>query len=168
MKQLIILFLLIIALSGQILGQGIHIERSVFGSSGTMLSANDPNSDRVLGFTIGESLILHQEDNTRLQAQGFWAGRPLSLATSIAELHTNGLAIKSYPNPTHNWVNIEGDLKLVDRVKVYDARGRLVLDKEISLSPSSLDLSSLSIGIYQLLTFGANGEPSSSTKIMKQ
>lgn len=64
--------------------------------------------------------------------------------------------IKLYPNPTNNYLYLEGDKKELSRIKLYDLLGRdLTLSVAISIvdiDKLRLDLSHLKHGVYILET----------------
>ncbi len=65
---------------------------------------------------------------------------------------------KAYPNPTSNIVNIEG-LKAGDEVAVYDVLGHRLMYQKIQHGDiNTVDLSSLSQGIYWLRFINAKGQ----------
>lgn len=91
-------------------------------------------------------------------------GGPLS----IEETAFN--ALKVYPNPATDVVNLEGDGDVLAgaEVDVYDMNGKLVMSEKLnnSMGQSKLDISRLNTGIY-VLTISKNGS-SKSVKIAKK
>ncbi len=57
--------------------------------------------------------------------------------------------INIYPNPAHDRLNIESD-ETIEKVRIYNLLGEMILDKEISLPSCILDVSSMKSGIYYL------------------
>ena len=54
-----------------------------------------------------------------------------------------------YPNPAHNVIHIDNNQILIDNVTMFDAQGRVVLQKENTNDYSvTLNTSSLTKGIY--------------------
>ena len=62
---------------------------------------------------------------------------------------------KIYPNPAQNVVNVEVDG--LNEIEVYDINGRFLLKKQMSENKNSIDISSLSKGIYVLKVSTENG-----------
>lgn len=67
-------------------------------------------------------------------------------STSIDDFNSN---LSIFPNPTNNILNILSD-KYIDRVKIYDMSGTLVLNIECYSKNENIDLSILSKGFYSL------------------
>ena len=69
----------------------------------------------------------------------------------------NPLAVKVYPNPTQNMVTITAKEK-IESVKIIDISGKTVfeLNNATNQDKVDLDVSSLSSGIYTVLTYTAN------------
>ncbi|MHA7055868.1 glycoside hydrolase family 9 protein [Aquimarina sp. M1] len=89
-----------------------------------------------------------------------------AVTLSIDELNQNVNAIKVYPNPTSNILNIKlPTVSSASTIEIYSLQGKRILTKEISTS-SSVDISNLTIGFY-LLKITTNGQ-SKITKIAKQ
>lgn len=76
-------------------------------------------------------------------------------ALSVPENNLNQ-AIKIYPNPTDNVVNIKAD-STIRSIQVYDVQGRILISKILSEENASVDLSSYSSGIYYLKINSDNG-----------
>lgn len=91
-------------------------------------------------------------------------GGPLS----IEETAFN--ALKVYPNPATDIINLEGDSDVLAgaEVDVYDMNGKLVISEKLnnSMGQSKLDISRLNSGLY-VLTISKNGS-SKSVKIAKK
>ena len=67
-------------------------------------------------------------------------------STSIDDFNSN---LSIFPNPTNNILNISSD-KYIDRVKIYDMSGTLVLNLECYSKDENIDLSILSKGFYSI------------------
>lgn len=65
------------------------------------------------------------------------------------------LNTKIYPNPAQNIVNVEVDG--LTEIEVYDINGRFLIKKQMSENKNSMDISSLSKGIYILKVSTGNG-----------
>jgi trimeric autotransporter adhesin len=77
--------------------------------------------------------------------------------------------VKIYPNPTSNIVNIEieGSLNKSIQVSVKDISGRVVLQQTLSADNSTINMSSMSDGLYILEAQFADGQKQS-FKLVKQ
>lgn len=85
-------------------------------------------------------------------------------ALSVPENNLNQ-AIKIYPNPTSDVVNIKAD-STIRSIQVYDVQGRILISKILSEENASVDLSSYSSGIYYLKINSDNG--SKTEKLIKK
>lgn len=92
---------------------------------------------------------------------------PVSSTTGVDELNENN-DITIYPNPANNVINIEGsDLSQIS-ILITDIMGRVVDQSNITqISNTSLDISNIPAGIYQLTVLKVNGEISNA-KFIKQ
>ena len=82
---------------------------------------------------------------------------PVSSATGVDELNKNN-DITIYPNPANNVINIEGsDLSQVS-ILITDIMGRVVDQSNVTqISNTSLDISNIPAGTYQLTMLKGNG-----------
>lgn len=71
---------------------------------------------------------------------------------------------KIYPNPVQNIVNVEVDG--LSEIEVFDVNGRFLIKKQASENKNSIDISSLSKGIYILKVSSATGN--GNFKIIKE
>lgn len=63
-----------------------------------------------------------------------------------------------YPNPVNNVLHIQvGSNSKIDRYKMYDLKGRILLDEKVSDSHVQLDLHLLLEGVYLLDLYGSAG-----------
>lgn len=58
--------------------------------------------------------------------------------------------IRLYPNPTKNWLTIDGSNLQHTQINIYDLNGRLVLKKQLTDSTTVLNVENLSAGTYIL------------------
>ena len=72
--------------------------------------------------------------------------------------------MKLYPNPSKDWVKIDGISEVSD-VQIFDITGKLVLLQEYQVD-DRIDISNLTVGMYILNI--RNSEGVSSKKIIKQ
>lgn len=66
----------------------------------------------------------------------------------VAENTKNNFVL--YPNPATNVLNVKGDFDANESVVVYNMLGQAVLKKAISTNDESIDISSLSEGVYNV------------------
>ncbi len=88
----------------------------------------------------------------------------VSTTLSVSDFDKNSLKVKIYPNPAQNVVNVEADG--TNEIELYDTNGRSVIKKQISENKNSIDISSLSKGIYMLKV--STGNSIGNFKIIKQ
>jgi hypothetical protein len=86
----------------------------------------------------------------------------VDFSTGVVETVLPNISI--YPNPSKDWVKIDGLTELSD-VQIFDITGKLVLSQEYQLD-DRIDISSLTTGMYILNI--RNSEGVSSKKIIKQ
>lgn len=65
--------------------------------------------------------------------------------SNLSKKDENLTSYKVYPNPTSNFINIEGDF---ESIKIYDLSGKLIMTK--NTSDKTIDVSSLAKGEYVL------------------
>lgn len=76
-------------------------------------------------------------------------------------------SIVVYPNPTKDILNILSLKEPLERIEVYDLRGRLMeLDVEDEVTTTSIDLTKLNTGVYFVEVFTASG--TISKKVIKE
>jgi hypothetical protein len=67
--------------------------------------------------------------------------------SSVVALHPdNHIYVKVYPNPAHNFVNIEGNS--LKQVQLFDRTGKILATKTIANSITQLNIQSLASGVY--------------------
>jgi len=88
----------------------------------------------------------------------------ISGATAGTESYAKA-STKIYPNPTTNILNIASE-SVIDNVAIYNVLGQQVINRNVNSSESTLDVSSLTDGIYIINTV-INGEVTSS-RFVKQ
>ena len=88
----------------------------------------------------------------------------VSLCTGITQL-VNESSVSVFPNPFTDVITIKNTFKN-STIVIVDVLGKVVFEKQIVSSETSIDLSELKTGFYQLMV---NGESNSYTqKIIKQ
>jgi len=101
--------------------------------------------------TIGNQVLAAGNLTVRVAAVASvnFAGLPLqnvsaynSVATALKNTETSDFAI--YPNPATNYISVSGAVN--SRVAIYDLKGRLLLNEQ--LSGKSIDIRNLAKGIY--------------------
>ena len=84
--------------------------------------------------------------------------------------YANGEYIKIYPNPVQSVLKVDFDLgqqRKVD-IKLYDMMGRLVIDRPGLRKGSTLTMTGLSKGIYNVKVWGIDGKLLMTEKIIKE
>ena len=84
--------------------------------------------------------------------------------------YDNGQYIKIYPNPVQSVLKVDFDLgqqRQVD-IKLYEMTGRLVIDRPGLRKGSTLTMTGLSKGIYNVKVWGIDGKLLMTEKIIKE
>jgi len=82
---------------------------------------------------------------------------------SVSELSSNpGQTLKVYPNPAGEYVLISNIPGQAGKIRIYNVEGRLVIERTITGAEMSVDVSTLSKGLYFISTEGL------SSKFIKQ
>ena len=63
-----------------------------------------------------------------------------------------------FPNPASDFIQIRSESVGISKVRVRQLNGQVVLDKELDLSSSQLDVSALENGLYMLHIVGLEGK----------
>ncbi len=114
-----------------------------FGASGIFYSSTDAQAARDILITKKSWII---------SGDSFSAACKASLSNENFTIENT----KIYPNPAQNIVNIDVDGINKLEVEVFDINGRFLIKKQIS-EKNSIDISSLSKGMYILRVSSANG-----------
>jgi glucose/arabinose dehydrogenase len=79
------------------------------------------------------------------------------ISTDVAALEMNGVVIA--PQPANDVLELRGDLRGVQRAQLFDAVGKLVLDRSIVVDGGNavLSVTELPVGTYVLTLLGADG-----------
>lgn len=145
-------------MTGMLTGSGmncVNYDSTIIGWSN---NTNTPNN-----ITFGASGRVYsstaaQTGRNTLVTQKNWIISGDSFNANCAALGNKNFIItntKIYPNPTQNIVNIEVDG--LNEVEVYDINGRFLIKKQMPENKNSVDISSLSKGIYILKVSTENG-----------
>ena len=73
--------------------------------------------------------------------------------SSVSSLDLNK-NVSIYPNPVHNYINIESAPKAISDYKLFDLKGRVLASGSFSNGSYKLDASSLASGVYILKVNG--------------
>lgn len=133
----------------------------VFASAGKNLSGANGGMD----FTIGEVATSSLTAGSNALTQGF--NQPNILIVAIEEF-VDIYTINLYPNPTEQFVNVTTNCEDELQVHVYNGLGQLVLDSEVFTQKLTLDIHSISNGVYQLHITRRNGEPVKTYSLFKR
>ncbi|UKN01760.1 T9SS type A sorting domain-containing protein [Paracrocinitomix mangrovi] len=136
MKQIIILC------SFVIFGFSANAQQmNVIASSGTY----SPGATHTVAWTIGELVIVTATSSGNDITQGFHQD---SLWVVGVEEYMPEVDITVYPNPARDIVNISSSEQT--KLYIYDAQGKIVATEEINTITTSIDVSHLSRGTYNL------------------
>jgi hypothetical protein len=93
-----------------------------------------------------------------------WTTWEYDTTTDIEELSDNAFSI--YPNPSRGLVNIDFENRATTRVKIYDANGKLIIERAMANSHNQLDISDQPKGVY-FITINQNGNEISKKLILE-
>lgn len=123
------------------------------------------NSACSIDYTIGEVIIAFGSDSTTHLTQGFH--QPVFEITSIETIDIS-FDVTIYPNPAVDQVNIVfKEISKVDRFQLYDATGKLLLNKKVSDYQMSIPFYGYSTGIYFLTFLSVSNSLLKTYKIQK-
>lgn len=152
----------------QVLEQGSTIEDIIINGSNLVWYASE--EDAINGNNPLESYMPLADGVTyyavNMSASGC-ASLPLAVTIELF-LGLNDLdlsKLKVYPNPTYDVINISYK-DLINRIEIYSMSGQLVLTSTINLNEATVDLSTLSEGVYMLKMYV--GTSSQFVKIVKK
>nr|WP_298988800.1 T9SS type A sorting domain-containing protein [uncultured Polaribacter sp.] len=129
-------------------------------------SGGNITSNGSLSYTIGQ-IVVHSNTNS---AASFHLGvqQPFELiALNIEEVNL-GLSFKTYPNPTTGLFNLElkQGVDFPYQLKIFDIRGRQILDQTITKELTNVNIQPYSKGVY-LLQLIKSGKQIISFKLLK-
>lgn len=139
------------------------VSREVASSSGETYT----NSSGSLSWTIGEPNSQTFSSSSNFITQGF---HQTKLEITSVEENTERIKMKVYPNPTHEYLNLEFSGKHPDySVNLYDFRGKLIKDVSVdnAVSNKIIDISAEAAGTYLLKVSAKNGKTMNTYKIQK-
>lgn len=148
MKTLLNLLGLFVSISA--FGQ-LSIQNQVLATSGESFT----NGSMVLDFTFGETFTsILPMGTSYIVTQGFQQPfrKKIAIIQPISSLEELGdFGIEVYPNPFRGELTIEVSENSQLQVTIYDNSGRLVHSSQLADIITNIDLSSLSVGNYQLI-----------------
>lgn len=100
-------------------------------------------------YNIGEPVVGTVVSGSNTLTQGFeqpWADIEVGISTASPEA-----AINVYPNPTRQDLNIQLPNSAHHNYSLFDAAGKLVLQGNLNSSLTTLDVSTLKSGNYNLI-----------------
>lgn len=115
----------------------------------------------VIDFTFGETFTSTFTSSTNVITQGFEQPikKKLIIVEPIATIDEMGkYDFSAYPNPFNNEITIE--LSNLDDlyITIYDNSGRMVYNQALISIATTLDLSNLAVGNYQIKLFTKQNE----------
>lgn len=110
---------------------------------------------------------LYGEDAPELSSLiAAWHAVGIPHTTHVDELPQLEQAISIYPNPTHDWVNIQNQSNEIMNIKIIDISGKTVMSAQVKPGHQKIQLSHLPAGQY-LFQFN-NQNQDYSFKVIKQ
>ena len=121
-----------------------------------------------VSWTLGEPVIETVLDGNNILTQGFHQTN-LSV-TSVDELKFPGLTLKVYPNPTDYilYIQSEGRTDIKLQFALFDANGKILLDKKIVENPTKVSMTRYAAGNYLLKITTTDGKQVQRFKITKR
>lgn len=114
-------------------------------------------------FTLGQKAVMRNAIN----------GPRASLLTSMGatplgqESFTIKNAVKIFPNPSSNIVNVDSPLAIIGEIEIYNSLGQLALSKKVNELSSVLNIDHLVQGIYFVKIYGEDNVLIKSEKLIK-
>jgi hypothetical protein len=105
------------------------------------------NSSGAIDFTVGEVIINTGTNGNNTLTQGFHQTNWNFLGI---EDHVPTFEVQLYPNPTSDVLNIKTMAFENVSYSLYDSKGKIVLQDNLSLELTSIQVSQLSVGTYSL------------------
>lgn len=127
------------------------------GSATRAISVGDYYTTPVLFDTTTYYLEEHYQDDTLLCVSPRVAVTVYVLDNTAVSEYEEDSELKVSPNPTGDYLRVETGDVAICAVSVYDARGKLVLTKRVSV-PAVLDVTALKPGNYFLRVEYADGQ----------
>jgi len=138
MKKYAILLFIVFASAAM---QAQTIDRSVLGASGGFYAFSGGS----ISSTVGEVIVATAETTNFTLTQGFQQ----SAFGNVAVSNITKTALKIWPNPTRNFLNIQLPAAvLTANYQIIDNAGKILLSGNILLN--QIDVSQLSEGAYQI------------------
>jgi len=159
------LFLFLLTFHASLFSQSIS--RSVispYGNSAVNASGN-------LSATVGETMGTTYFSSNRILTQGF--EQPDTLLSTFIGDFSSAISFKSYPNPTRDFVYMEGDLSDAKNIiRISDVSGRqLAVIENVSFTKNNItkvDFRTYEKGVYFVTVFDISGEIKSVFKVIKE
>ncbi|MFD2914848.1 T9SS type A sorting domain-containing protein [Psychroserpens luteus] len=126
------------------------------------------NTFTILNTQESDSGIYHCEITNTIVADLIIERADISLTVdSSLSINDNDIfKIKTYPNPVKNWLTLDVGIQGEFKTSLADVNGKIILEQTFNTSIASLDLSSLSSGLYVLKLFSEDRQITK--KIIKQ
>lgn len=140
---------------------GMSQELQAVNSGGTF----HQNATGSISWSLGEVATETLKAGNYIITQGFQQGR-LGL-TSVKETPNLDVTISAYPNPTHDYINIEiiGEITNM-HYAVFDINGRAVKSGEIIESPTQVQFNEMGSAIY-FIRIMQNGQELKTLRVVK-
>lgn len=135
------------------LDSGLSIEYKFSADSWSIQEQNDPTASCTNGDTTNTNRVLTVPSNDTILSIVCW-GSCDACPTGINQSMNNYISV--YPNPSNGFINISS-LENLNKVKVRDIYGRVVINKNPSSNKLRLDISHLSTNIYFVECSNKNG-----------
>lgn len=138
-----------------------YFSQTVIGTQGN----SNSNSAGSLDYTIGEVVVTFGSDSLNHLTQGFH--QPIFEITNVETIEVD-FEVVIYPNPAINQVNLRfKEIRKGDQFHLFDASGKLLLQKKIVDYQMYIPFSNYSTGVYFLSFISSNNKLIKTYKIQK-
>lgn len=161
MKLLILAFYSLFMLTF-VQAQSVKLSTKVVNSAGWYQKGDS----LIVIHSIGETLtqtFTNSSSNLTIK-QGFLQPG-ISIHTGLDEEFR--LALSIYPNPTHQQLNVKGELTYQEILTIYDINGRELIKQPLRLG-ESISVENLSPGVYQIIIVNPKNQAWYAAKIEKR
>ena len=126
---------------------------------------NSENSNGILCWTIGESIIETYENTDQILTQGFHQSN--LTVTAVQEDPLIEFEIAAFPNPATDYLNLQVDEFNNLSYQLYDLNGRLLEQNDIQNNKTEISLTNLPSSTY-ILRVLQKGKELKTFKIIKK
>lgn len=171
MKKIII-SIIALCFANNLIAQSI--QRNVIASAGNTATSGNVT----LSSTVGETFTNKLSSANNIITQGFQQGNIIVARLSEGESEnfankslldqTGEIALKIFPNPTTDFVNITSESAEQINFMVLDASGKLIQQLQHTAQQTQIDFTKLNTGTYFIVAQSVNGNSRNTYKVIKR